>query len=127
MPEFSLTKAERLSGERAVARLFEEGKGSFVWPFRYLFRTEPTAEDAAGVAVLISVPKRNHKSAVRRNRLKRQTREAYRLHKHTLIDAASEKRLYVDMGLIYSSKERVAYHDIERSIRKILETIARNL
>ena len=129
MPEFSLTKMERLSGERVIARLFEEGKGAFAWPFRYLFRAEPAAEakDGTGVAMLVSVSKRNFKSAVQRNQLKRRTREAYRLNKHALIDAASEKGLHVHLGLVYSSKDTVAYHDIERAIQKILAAVIRDL
>ena len=77
--------------------------------------------------MLVSVSKRNHKSAVRRNRLKRRTREAYRLHKHALTRMASEKGLRVHLGLVYTSKDTVAYHDIERAIQKILEAIVRDL
>ena len=40
MPDFSLPKEERLRSLTTIRRLFTEGKGGFVYPFRYTFMVE---------------------------------------------------------------------------------------
>lgn len=125
MTEFSLTKAERLSGEQRIARLFQRGKGGFVYPFRYVCLWGETESEAINPAVLISVSKRYHKRANRRNLLKRRIREAYRLHKHSLVESVRIRKKSLDIALIYTSKEIVPYKTTEDAVRKILEKILR--
>ena len=123
MAEFSLTKAERLSGERRVVRLFQCGKGGFVYPFRYLCLWEDAVSEEGIPAVLISVSKRYHKRANRRNLLKRRTREAYRQNKRLLTEAVWKEGKNFSLALIYASKEVVPYKMVENAVRKILEKI----
>ena len=58
---------------------------------------EPVEEDMAAASILISVPKKRFKRAVKRNLVKRQVREAYRKNKHLLLDALASrnKRLII--------------------------------
>ena len=79
MPDFRLPHDERLRSFGAVRRLFQDGHGGFVYPFRYLLFAEADTEPS--VRLLFSVPKRYHKRANKRNLLKRRMREAYRLNK----------------------------------------------
>ena len=76
MPDRSLPRSERLRSLGAVRRLFESGESGFVFPFRYVWYAEPDAERS--VEVLVSVPKKFHKRANRRNLLRRRTKEADR-------------------------------------------------
>jgi len=59
--------------------------------------------------LLITVPKRNHKTAVARNKLKRRIREAYRLNKQEL---DTEEKLLI--AYIYTAKESLDYGRIEK-------------
>lgn len=77
------------------------------------------------VEVLVSVPKKFHKRANRRNRVRRCTKEAYRLNKERL--AACGKSAAVDVAFIYSSKEVLSYKTIEHAVRKILAQIAERM
>ena len=123
MPDRSLPRCERLRSLGAVRRLFESGESGFVFPFRYVWYAEPDAERS--VEVLVSVPKKFHKRANRRNLLRRRTKEAYRLRKELLTGAGAP--LNLDLALIYSSKEVLPYKTIDHALRRILEPVAERL
>ncbi len=123
MPDFRLPHNERLRSFGAVRRLFQEGHGGFVYPFRYVIFAE--CDDRLSIEVLFSVPKKNHKRANVRNLLRRRTKEAYRLNKSIL--SGCDKVANLDMALIYSSKEVVDYKTIENAVRKILSIVVEDL
>lgn len=123
MTSRTLSRAERLRTLGAVRRLFASGESGFVHPFRYLFYAE--GDDRMSVELLVSVPKKFHKRANRRNRLRRRTKEAYRLNKERLADCG--KSAAVDLALIYSSREILPYKTIEHAVRKILSQIAERM
>lgn len=117
-----LPSAERLRSLAAVRRLFAEGDGGFVYPFRYITYVDSGAQP--GVEVLFSVPKRYHKRANKRNLLRRRTKEAYRLHKHALLCKVEAQGVAVDVALVYSSKEVLPYKNIEHAVQRIVAEIA---
>lgn len=125
--QYGLSKAERLCGG-AVDALFVRSKSGIIAPYRYVFKKRTaTPEDKAAVSVLVVVPKRNIKRAVGRNLLKRRTREAYRLAKHSLIEAATAKGLHIDLGLIYNTKEVLDYKVLSDAVGTILEKVVGRL
>ena len=77
----TLPKTERLSGTKAVSELFGRGKSGVCGCLRYKFLRR--ADDAPS-RIVVSVPKRSFKRAVKRNLLKRRIREAYRRQKDLL-------------------------------------------
>lgn len=125
MTAHALPKSERLRSLGAVRRLFSDGRSGFVYPFRYMTFTEESASPS--VEVLFSVPKRYHKRANKRNLLRRRTKEAYRLNKQTITDAASASCKAVDIAIIYSVKERLPYKTIDNAVRRILQEVASTL
>ena len=86
MDNNKLPKQERLSGRKRIGTLFSEGSTGFVYPFRYVFALSDGGSGEGKVSILVSVPKKYHKRAVRRNKLRRRTRESYRLGKRRLSD-----------------------------------------
>ena len=111
----TLPKSERLCGKSAIAGLMDRGKGGTAGCFRYKYLVR---EEAEASRILISVPKRNFKRAVRRNLLKRRIREAYRLQKQ-LLPAA------VDILFVYLPKEVLPSADIFAAMTAVLTDIAR--
>ncbi|HIY69102.1 MAG TPA: ribonuclease P protein component [Candidatus Alistipes intestinigallinarum] len=123
MSAHSLSRNERLRSLGAVRRLFESGESGFIFPFRYVWFAEPDTERS--VEVLFSVPKKFHKRANKRNLVRRRTKEAYRLQKQILTDAGTP--LNLDLALIYSSKETLSAKTIAHAVRRILESVAKEL
>ena len=121
---FSLPKGERLCSLTSLRRLFNEGQSGFIFPFRYTVYAEACASPS--VEVLVSVPKRNHKRANKRNLLRRRTKEAYRLNKQALHQAAQDKGVALDIALVYSTKEELPFKTIENGVRKVLAEIQAN-
>lgn len=89
----TLTKDERLHHRTLIERLFNHGGGRSMaaFPVRLVYiRTKP--EDGnQPLRMMVSVPKRHFKRAVRRNRVKRQLREAFRKNKNILYDKLKER------------------------------------
>ncbi|MEG1612209.1 MAG: ribonuclease P protein component [Alistipes sp.] len=123
MIQNTLPHAERLRTLGAIRRMFDNGQSGFIYPFRYVWYAE--TDEVGSVEVLFSVPKKFHKRANKRNLLRRRTKEAYRLRKQQLYNAAGSTN--IDLGLIYSTKEVLPYKTIENALRKILEQIAERL
>ncbi len=87
MPCFKFTKKERICKKTEQEQLFSNGeKRLTVFPLRAVILRKEREKDEPGVKVLVAVPKKCFKRAVKRNRVKRQLREAYRHLKHHLSD-----------------------------------------
>ena len=127
MDNNKLPKQERLSGRKRIGTLFSEGSTEFVYPFRYVFALSDGGSGEGKVSILVSVPKKYHKRAVRRNKLRRRTRESYRLGKRRLSDKVVSMGKQVDLALIYVSKEVEEYKTIDNAVGKILAQIAENI
>lgn len=94
------SKQQRLHKKREIDALFAVGNHGYAHPFKYRFTLHETCEPTA---ILVSIPKKLHKRAVRRNLLKRRTRESYRQCKDVLNNALAEKGLAAHIAFIYGS------------------------
>lgn len=96
--QFGFKKRERLVSLRLIDELFGGGHSRSVaaFPLRAVFMQRPRGAHDEPLQMLISVPKKYFHHAVDRNRVKRQVREAWRLHKSLLAEAlASDKQLLI--------------------------------
>ena len=118
----SFPKAEHLCGEKRIARLYTQGEAFMAFPFRVVFRIEQK-KDLATASVMVSVPKKRFKRAVKRNRLKRLLREAYRLNKHALIDLLDEKQLQIHVAFNYVSDEELDFVTVEKKMKAALQKL----
>lgn len=114
-----MRKKERLSVGTDLSRLFASGRYGFTDGFRYCYRI---GNELPFNRIVISVPKKCFRRAVKRNLLKRRIREAYRLNKN-LLPVNAEKG-GTDILFIYSSKDILDFNTIVLSVRNILESLA---
>lgn len=115
----TLKKKERLSVGTDLSRLFASGRYGFTDGFRYCYRT---GNELPFNRIVVSVPKKCFRRAVKRNLLKRRIREAYRLNKN-LLPVNAEKG-GTDILFIYSSKNILDFNAVVLSVRNILEGLA---
>lgn len=111
----TLPKKERLCGKKGIDSLLARGKHGSAGPIRYIYAPD-NGEDFH--RILVSVPKKLFKRAVKRNLLKRRIRESWRRLKCSL---KSEQGL--DILFIYSTKEVLTYQEINSNIEKIADRL----
>jgi ribonuclease P protein component len=109
----TLPKAERLSGKTRIGALLTDGHSGTAGCLRYRYLAD---NGLAFSRILISVPKRHFKRAVKRNLLKRRIREAYRLQKERLGPG-------VDILFVYLPREVVPYAALYADMTAVLDQV----
>ena len=110
----TLPKEERLCGKTTVSALISDGKWGTTAHLRYCWAA---GRDSGVNRLMVAVPKKFFKRAVRRNLLKRRLREAYRLQKE-LLPAPG-----IDLLLAYSHAEVADFATLYAEVTDILERI----
>lgn len=127
MKSNSLHKSERLDKKKLIEKLFGGGARSFsVFPLRVVYLALDNVQDEHA-AILVSVSKRRFKRAVKRNRVKRQIREAYRLNKQPLLQTLKEHNLHIAIAFIYLSDELTDSSLITERMKTALSRISEQL
>ena len=112
----TLGKQERLKSRKLIERLYQEGNSVKTFPLRMMFlQTTHTSDFPCQIGV--SVPKRNFKLAVDRNRIKRLMRETYRLQKEIVYDNLETPYVFM---ISYLGKEEWKYEDLYPKMEKLL-------
>ena len=111
----TLPKEERLCGKTGISHLLAKGRHGNVPNMRYLCLTDNGKEFNR---IMVSVPKKLFKRAVKRNLLKRRIRESYRKQKHDL-----NLKSGVDLLFMYSTKEVLSYEEIYKTVGQIIRKI----
>jgi ribonuclease P protein component len=114
---------ERLKSDKQIDLLFKEGKSKSSGSLRmiYLFIDD---ELPLQTQVMFSVPKRNFKKAVDRNRIKRKIKESYRLNKSELLNTLKDKRKNVLLAFLYKDIETRSYLEIESSVKNLMNFLS---
>jgi len=114
---FKFPSSEKLKSRKAIELLFTEGKSVRSNPVKVFYLPSETIKSSQAT---FAVPKRNFKNAVDRNRIKRQLREAYRLHKQLLI---TNKDQNFTLLFLYLGKDKLPYATIESAMISVLNKI----
>lgn len=109
-------KQEKLKSRKLIGRLFEEGKSVKKFPIRLIYLQTEQASDFP-MQASFSVPKRNFKKAVDRNRIKRLLREAYRHEKQGLYNSVKTNHVFM---ITFIGKKEPTYLELEQKIQETL-------
>lgn len=77
--------------------------------------------------VMIVAPKRKFKHAVDRNRVRRLTRECYRLRKPTFYQFLQEHNLQLVFSMVYIHNEIMPYDQLGHKMDKLLTTLEKEI
>ena len=106
--QFTLGKDERLKSRKQIEQLFDVGKSFVVTPFRIYFILNSelsTSNERSPLQFGVGASSKNFKKAVERNRIKRLTREAWRLQKNELEERVKASVKQLSVFFIYTGKE----------------------
>ena len=113
----SYPKKEKLKSKKLIDQLFAEGQSVSAFPLRLVYLPVSFNDDVVAKTG-ISVSKRNFKSAVDRNRIKRLLREVYRLNKADYFNNLSTPHAFM---ILYIGKEKPTLSQIENRMMLLFE------
>ena len=119
----TLGKEERLKSKTLIGKLYKEGKSVKTFPLRLVYvQVEHSSKYPTQVGV--SVPKRNFKKAVDRNRIKRLLRETYRKQKEIVYNNIDKPYVYM---ISYIGKEEFTYAELEVKMKLLLHALVEQI
>ncbi|GGZ89591.1 ribonuclease P protein component [Algibacter mikhailovii] len=110
-------KKEKLKSKKLIEQLFANGQSISVFPLRLVF-LPTTFEDSIPAKTGVSVSKRNFKTAVDRNRIKRLLRESYRLNKSDYFNNLTTQ--YACM-ILYIGKDKPTFNQVETKMNLLFK------
>ncbi|MDT0606293.1 ribonuclease P protein component [Croceitalea rosinachiae] len=121
--DFTFPKKEKLKSKKLIEQLFAEGKQLNHFPLKLLFL--PTSfSDNSKVKTMVIAPKKSFKSAVKRNRVKRLLREAYRLNKHMVFNNIEGNYAF---AILYLGKEMPSYRLVDEKMKALLDKFTKKI
>lgn len=130
---FTFKKQERICSKLLIDKLFGGGKSHSMvaFPLRAVYwvqEKENKTDENPQIKILISVPKKHFKRAVKRNRAKRQIREAYRKNKYLLLDELENNpQKEVLLAFIWLDNQLHETEAVEIKVQNLLQRIAEKI
>ena len=122
---YTFCKQERLCSQKRIDALFQSGHRIMVFPYSIHWQVCPNGTLPEGVPaqVLIATSKRKFHHAVDRNRVKRLTRECYRLHKPALYQFLTTQNINLILSINYIHTFILDFHTLNHKFDKITDAL----
>lgn len=114
--KFTFPRKEKLKSKKLIEQLFAEGKSVSNYPIKLIYLKTELPFDVS-IQAGVTVPKKNFKSAVRRNRIKRLMRESYRLNKALVFNNRKGSFAFL---FLYLGKDMPDYTLVEKNLKAAL-------
>ncbi len=127
----TLTKQERVCSKLLIDRLFNGGKSHSMsaYPLRVVYmymQSDDIANEEPNTQILVSVPKKCFKRAVKRNRVKRQIREAYRRNRILASEKVSDGCSLV-MAFIWLDSKLYDTAVVEAKMKNLIQRVSEKI
>lgn len=123
-------KEERLCSRKDIDSLFARGgsRSMAAFPLRLVYAGTDGGGTKPAAQMMVSVPKRCFKRAVKRNRVKRQVREAYRKNKEIIYQGLGARPgTGVRMAFIWLDDKLWDTAKVEQIVANLLQRLAEKL
>ena len=110
-------KKEKLKSKKLIDQLFIESKSVSAFPLRLVY-LETSFDEDVQIKTGISVSKRNFKTAVDRNHIKRLLREAYRLNKADYFNNITTQYAFM---ILYIGKDKPTFDQVETKMKRLFK------
>ena len=117
MLKLTYPKKEKLKSKKLIDQLFAEGQSVSAFPLRLVY-LQTTFDDKVIAKTGVSVSKRNFKTAVDRNRIKRLLREAYRLNKAHYFNNITTQYAFM---ILYIGREKPTFTHVEIKMKHLFK------
>ncbi|MBR4774028.1 MAG: ribonuclease P protein component [Bacteroidales bacterium] len=124
---FTFSKEERLCSRQLIDRLYNEGHRMMAYPYSVQWMIVTDLSNHTPCQVLIVAPKRKFHHAVDRNRVRRLTRECYRLRKQHLYDFLNMHGISIVFSMVYIHNEIMSFEQLGHKMDKLLEQLEKEI
>lgn len=121
---FGFSKNERLCSRTLIERLYADGHRLMAFPYSIHWQQQSLDVPCQ---VLITTSKRKFKHAVDRNRVKRLTRECYRLRKPAFYDFLTVHGISITLSLNYIHTDIFEYTHLEPKFDKLMDILQHDI
>tara|TARA_R110002050_G_scaffold54303_4_gene122934 strand:+ start:20045 stop:20428 length:384 start_codon:yes stop_codon:yes gene_type:complete len=115
--KFTFNNKEKLKSKKCIDLLFTKGQSVSAYPLRLVYMPTTFGEDIMAKTG-VSVSKRNFKTAVDRNRIKRLLRESYRLNKAAYFNNLTTQHAFM---ILYIGKDKPSLTQVENRMKLLFE------
>jgi len=124
----TLRKSEILRGYSVFSDILKNGESFHSSALQCYVAKEKREKNTPAIRAGFAVPRRNVPLAVDRNKLKRFMREAFRINKERLYEAAGKTDLQITLVFIFrnggrADVRRVRYANIESDVKDVMSKI----
>ncbi|HMU44904.1 MAG TPA: ribonuclease P protein component [Chitinophagaceae bacterium] len=119
--KFSLGKKERIKSRKLIEEIFKSGKRFSEGSYRVFYTIRKN--DASNLQFATGVSGKVFKRAVDRNKIKRLTRETWRMQKQDLLSKFKNNKSGLYVFITYTGNEIPAYQEVYKMINNIIKKL----
>ncbi len=123
---YTFKKEEHLCSRRLIDQLYNEGHRLMAFPYSVQWMVV-TDLSLSPCQVMIVAPKRKFHHAVDRNRVRRLTRECYRLRKERLYSFLQEQGICIVFSMVYIHHEILTCEQLGHKMDKLLAALEKEI
>lgn len=123
MHDLKFDQKMRLKRRKIIEKLFKNGHSFGMYPLRAVWIEVEQSPENCTVQMGVSVAKKKFPRAVDRNRIRRQVREAFRIHQ----DLFKKIEVPIALMVLYTATEALPFSDIEGAMLRLQKKICKQV